>query len=627
MTSFVAPSLLQSTNVVASNANTPSMSVRPCRFMGITRSRSDSAEKEVGERGDLTLGDLDQLLMHEHPHQHQHQHQHQQGDDDQIHRANNIFHNAGLRSNTIDHSTREEEEEEESTSSSTSLPINPNLRTSLRRIHLDLSGRVLSHVFAPSTHDGTRTTTPLFNLPIKKLSSHPSELHQCNNKRNNWQRLIPHLYLGADYDLDEVWYGATRWISRCSWGPFRMSKRRNSMSMVKESNSIEGGNDASLPTVVTTNAWHSAKRIPTILFPSSKSSAWIIDLEGEQNVFDGTDSTCRLRLIQSEHQQSVSTTNTNAHQTTTTRTVPRQISFEYDSPKYYNIDNINTLYNTKRQLQYAPTLSIEIQTPFLHRRIHLHTKKTWILKEGGDKYGNYYNGDYYTCPSNAVDRRWKYIKERYRDGIPKSNTLHSTTGTSVTNAAIIEGSSSLRNKLSNWLENDGWMPRRITTNLIGNLVSVSEFGLWNDTMNKCRDENGADSSSAIAVVAAAAATADSGAVGESSISKRRSWRSIIPPIHNAGIRLRISKKIDYTTLGIFPWSNNNARSFQTGSSNTNNRGWMEALQSTHVRLELCGLYGLEEEKCASIGLEGDPLDWNGTYKFTFGHEGVTILGK
>ena len=95
---------------------------------------------------------------------------------------------------------------------------------------------------------------------------------------------------------------------------------------------------------------------------------------------------------------------------------------------------------------------------------------------------------------------------------------------------------------------------------------------------------------------------------------------ILPPIHNTGIRLRISKRIDWTTLGIFPWSRNSINMNQ----DSGNGGLYDALQSTHVRLELCGVYP-NEERFASIGINADLLDWQSTFKVTVGQEDVSIL--
>ncbi len=650
----VAPPLLQSATVVvvAVNDNFPALSVKSSRSVGIKKSidkrqLSKSSAELVGEEGGITLGDLDQMKKAE------------------GNQSNTLFPNTSLGfNNNAQTNTQQQRQQQqwenqspESSSLSNSQLNLKNHRTQhLQRIHLDLSGRVLSHILSPPNnrhHHDTRETIPLFTLPWKK-SSHSTENNhnpvvssqkneeELQRKRhikiNSLQRCIPHLYFGAYYDLDEVWYGATRWISKCSWGPFGIAENSNSISEITETNSILGGGgeekdvSPSRAALVTDQAWHSLKNIPRLVFPSSSSSpslssspssssSWIFDMEGERSVFDGTDSTFRIRLIQS--QPSTSITNDNKQQTATINTIsPRKISFEYDSAKYYGYyDDDNKDINTskRRKLQYSPTLSMIIQTPFLHRRIELHAKKTWIIKEGGDKHGNYYGGDYYTSESNAAKRRLKNIKERYKDGIPKSTSIPSLTRT------ITDNRISVLSRLSNWLDNDGWMPRRVTTNLMGNLVSVSEVGLRDDNRNKYHNDQ-TDGSAAAAAAAAADADADAdaddvgAAVCMNAIHKTRSWHTIIPPIHNAGIRLRVSKTIDWTTLGIFPWSNNN-------SNDTNSRGWTEALQSTLVRLELCGLHGIEEENCASVGLEVDPLDWNGSFKFTVGQEGVTILGS
>ena len=53
-------------------------------------------------------------------------------------------------------------------------------------------------------------------------------------------------------------------------------------------------------------------------------------------------------------------------------------------------------------------------------------------------------------------------------------------------------------------------------------------------------------------------------------------------------------------------------------------GLYDALQSTHVRLELCGVYP-REERYASIGINVDPLDWRSTLKVTVGQDDVKIL--
>jgi len=110
------------------------------------------------------------------------------------------------------------------------------------------------------------------------------------------QRFVPHVYLGADYDLDEVWYGATRWIAKCSWGP------SSSSSADDESNAGASSLKEVVPTTIP--AWKAmADTVCRRLFPSSSNllsaSSWMLDAEGERSVFDGGDTTARLRLIQS----------------------------------------------------------------------------------------------------------------------------------------------------------------------------------------------------------------------------------------------------------------------------------------------------------------------------------------
>ena len=36
---------------------------------------------------------------------------------------------------------------------------------------------------------------------------------------------------------------------------------------------------------------------------------------------------------------------------------------------------------------------MDVKTPFLHPRLEIHSKKTWIVTDGGDDDGNYYGGD------------------------------------------------------------------------------------------------------------------------------------------------------------------------------------------------------------------------------------------
>jgi len=528
--------------------------------------RVGKRENQGDAAGGLTLGDLEQMAM--------------QKDE---------YNNAILGPSTIfgsdatdgKHHPQNEQYDAESTEEES--PSNTNssqLRRSLGRINIDLSGRVMCHIVAPRNKDDTRgcdrESVSLFSLPSKQQSRHAAQSSASPKlqRTNTLERIIPHIYLGANYDLDEVWYGATRWIAKCSWGPLvsagaSLTKQNPEKELASPSNQV----------------WDSANNIyrkvfPSSSFPSPKSS-WILDMEGEQSVFDRSDSTARLRLLQSP---SPSLPNANMWQQ-----IPQQISVDYDSAKYSD-DTPNTLY--KRQIQYAPTITMNIKTPFLHRRLEVHSKKTWIVKEGGDEEGNYYGGDYCGGESCA-DRQLERIKERYREGVPRSNDCIGSTATATT--AIPYGVRSLGSKLSTWLENDGWMPRKVTTDLMGNLVSVSEVGFGNTAR---------------------------GGKPETKTFRKPSLYGIVPPIHNTGIRLRISKKIDWTTLGVFPWSKN------TVNRHGNNRSSsvFEALQSTHVRLELSGMYG-SEDKCASVGFDVDPLDWSRTLKFTVGQEDVSVLGN
>jgi len=100
-------------------------------------------------------------------------------------------------------------------------------------------------------------------------------------------------------------------------------------------------------------------------------------------------------------------------------TTPAQLSIEYDSAKYYEettapyhattsttTTTTNKSNNRSRALlQYAPALTIGIKIPFLHPRIELHSKKTFVVKGGGDANGNYYGGDYFGGGESSADRR------------------------------------------------------------------------------------------------------------------------------------------------------------------------------------------------------------------------------
>ena len=316
------------------------------------------------------------------------------------------------------------------------------------------------------------------------------------------QRFVPHVYLGADYDLDEVWYGATRWIAKCSWGP------SSSSSADDESNAGASSLKEVVPTTIP--AWKAmADTVCRRLFPSSSNllsaSSWMLDAEGERSVFDGGDTTARLRLIQSSTPSSpiapsasvMSTSNANdGGQTRLLQiTTPAQLSIEYDSAKYYeettapyhattSTTTTNKSNNRSRALlQYAPALTIGIKIPFLHPRIELHSKKTFVVKGGGDANGNYYGGDYFGGGESSADRRLESIKERYQNGVPTcsvrsdSGIMDAAIASSATGSTSSEKSGSgddndFVKRLSTWLENDGWMLRRVTADLMGNLIST-----------------------------------------------------------------------------------------------------------------------------------------------------------
>lgn len=499
-------------------------------FVGRMGKRGNQDEMETS--GVLTLGELDQLMQNK-------------GDDIN---SSTIF-GSGFASGS-QHQQNQQYVEKES---------NPNynqLQRGLRRINLDLSGRVMCHLISPKDDKHIDATSgesiPLFFLPPK---------HQTPTA-HNMRRFIPHIYLGANYDLDEVWFGATRWIAKCSWGPF--SVKKNSNSETENASSSE-----SLANKVLQFSGNAQRKIfPSSSF-SSASAPWIIGVEGEQSVFDHCDTTARLRLIQSP--SSISS-KLNSGKTRT------QISVEYDSAKYYD-----DAPKSKRSIQYAPTIAMDVKTPFLHPRLEIHSKKTWIVTDGGDDDGNYYGGDYYGSRS-SVDRQLDRIKERYRESIPKSNA------TPITATEPAGKAHNFAKRLSRWLENESWM-QKVTTDLMGNLVSVSEVDIGAIT-------NG------------------------NSVNKKPPLPDIISPIRDAGIRLRISKKIDWTRMGIFPWS----KIVGGGQSNDNINVVSDELQSTRVRLELCGLFG-SEEKCASVGVDADPFDLRGTFKVIIGQDNVAVLGK
>ncbi|KAL9185962.1 hypothetical protein ACHAXT_003739 [Thalassiosira profunda] len=437
------------------------------------------------------------------------------------------------------------------------------LRRGLGRIHLDLSGRIMCHLVSPNADSGRDVdcdgeTVPLFALPSKQQPALAGRFDaraiQQLPVASGLQRYVPNLYLGANYDLDEVWFGATRWIARCSWGPLALAGQASE----RESKA--------------SNALQLAQQLQRRISPSSPSSIrskWTIDAEGERSVFDGRDTTTRVRLLQHLPSSSLASRETTAVQS------PLQLSLEHDSAKYHE-----ALRGTKRSIRYAPAFTASLQTPFLHPRLQLRSKRTWIVQEGGDRYGNYYGGDHFGGESGA-DRRLECAKTRFREGVPRSNPAPDDV------ASTGNAGQGFAERLSRWLENDGWMPKRVAADLAGNLVSVSEVGFFGD----------ADGSS------------------DERLPSRR-----MLPFRNAGIRLRVSKKMDWASLGIFPWSRNAVN----GHGQDEGSVLLDALHSTHLQLELCGLH-LSGAGRSSVGVHVDPLDWRGSLKFVVGQESAAIV--
>jgi len=341
------------------------------------------------------------------------------------------------------------------------------IRRSLRRINLDLSGRVMCHVISPATQndDDDYNSVPLFQIRDDATKTTTSSNHN-NNKtllhRRLKRHIIPHIYIGANYDLDEVWYGATRWIAKCSW---------------------------QLPKITTTDGSGSRARqfVESIFFPTPKTTTttkrlpWMLDLEREQGVFDHPDSTMRVSLVHHHcHpviQRHDDDSNHQSHHHPHPPSV-QTLSVEYDSAKYSNNHHID---NASLLLALAPTISVNVQTPILHPRIELHTKKTWIVQTGDDKHGNYYGGAQYGSYS-SVERRFETIRDGYRAMVPRSqrntNSINSSSSTTTTTTTTtrVGKLQTFGRKLSHWLEEDGWMPKRVTTDLMGNFVSVNEVG-------------------------------------------------------------------------------------------------------------------------------------------------------
>ena len=484
------------------------------------------------------------------------------------------------------------EQANDETSSSEQSSSTHQLRRSLRRINLDLSGRVMCHVLSPKIQNGdddddddgnNRATVQMNSMPlfqIPEITTATSSRFVSNKALSSLQRHIPHIYIGANYDLDEIWYGATRWIAKCSW-------------QLPQRNTVDGSSRTS--------------QLVESIFPTTtnKRSAWMLDLEREQSVFEHSDSTMRVSLVQHHSRPtmqrsdySASANESHHHHSPTFQ----KLSMEYDSAKCSN--DIHLADNHPTLVTQAPTISVNIQTPILHRRIELHTKKTWIVQGGGgDKHGNYYGGSHYGSYS-PMERRLESIREGYRDMVPRSHlntnsdsSLSSSSSSSTTTTTKGSRLQTFGSKLSHWLEEDGWMPKRVTTDLMGNLVSVNEVGFSSETSSI------SDSSSYEQQREQSATTAH---------------LAFFPPMDNMGIRLRISKRIDWTSLGIFPWSNNN-----NNNNNNNQNNYMNSNQrtSTRVRLDLCGLHN-SGNSVSQIGCHFDPLHLENTFKVVIGHDCV-----
>jgi len=545
----------------------------PRSFIGRRRVSAGTTNSHDKEEG-FTLGELDQMM--------------QSNKDTSILLDSNMLFTSDTSSN---HPQQQHQAQAEESSNNNT---NHQLKRRLGKINLDLSGRIMCHLLSPKDDD-TSISNQLHN---KKESSIPLFTIPTQSKHNKkMQKLIPNVYIGANYDLDEIWYGATRYIARCSWRLPSLSKSAVDVDGLNSSNHISTSSTRSREVLDSFNNLY-RKIFPTSAEPSSSMKTnWMIDVEGEQCVFDKSDTTTRLCLIQSP--SSSLTSSSTATMGNIIWQTSQQVSIEYDSAKYTNDYNTQTSI-PKRYLQYAPTISLNIQTPFLTNRLHLNTKQTWIISNSGDDAGNYYNGNYYGGTS-SVQQRLDSIKEGYRRCIPQSQSAPpSTTDIDTSLSSSRQKKENLFNKLSTWLENDGWVPNKVTTDLMGNLHSINEVGFG--SVNRSHDNEQKQH------------------FDDRDIKKQRQCSSggIIPPLHNTGIRIHISKRIDWKTLPIFPWSR------YVGNSNHNHSGgsgMMDALQSTQIKLELCGM---DESgmKVTSIGLNADLLDWKDTFQITLSHESV-----
>ena len=500
------------TSIVFIERTCPSRAAKPPLFHGIQRTNANKSEQQSGP----TLGDLDAM-------------------NEMSSTINRLIDPSGGRPLDQQHTNQDDGNAVEG------QDVPKQRGRSLSRIHLDLSGRIMCHLFSPNRCI-EESTTPLICLENNDANSRE------NRATKSIRRFIPRIYIGANYDLDEIWYGATRWIAKCSWGPSVQDNRRiQTYSALQHQLSRRARN--LMNTIFPTNSFDSLTN-------------WAIELESERSVFDSADTTVRVSLVQPR---------ASSPSITTSSPTPQKLTIEHDSAIYsedYYAPN-----NSGRGIQYAPTLKFNIQTPILHPRLELHSKQTWIVKEGGDNIGNYYNGAYFGSETPA-ERRMEQVKAMFRERQPHSHPVLVPQDDDNSKTSSLRA---FRGKISSWLENDGWMPQKVTTNLLGNLVSVNEIGLRSHSNQQAND-----------------------------VSEL--------PRNNIGLRLRISRKIDWSKLGVFPWSNSN-------NSNHLRERRQSVKQATRVQVELCGLNSVAD-RIAWVTIEADPLDAMNTFKVVVGQESV-----
>mmetsp|Transcript_31782 Transcript_31782/g.71268 ORF Transcript_31782/g.71268 Transcript_31782/m.71268 type:complete len:498 (+) Transcript_31782:61-1554(+) len=422
----------------------------------------------------------------------------------------------------------------------------PSGKRGLGRIHLDLSGRVMCHVLSPGSpgdredrarHGGA---PPLFSLQ-DGLQSGP----QAKSKRA--RRLVPGVHLGADYDLDEVWYGATRWLARLSWGPFCVFR-----------NNEKPGDENGILAV--------ARR--RLSASSLCNSPLAIDLEGERSVFDPRDRTTRLRIDRLiPHSSSAAKLSRMKGLAST----DGRLTVEYDSAKYTEEDG------GLGPVLFAPKITTDVRLPLLfNSRVEVRSRRSWIIQDGGDGDGNYYAGRHLGGISPAASLL-EHVREGYRRSVPR--------GARREGGGPGDERLGIGGRVNRWLEEDGWAPKRVSTDLMGNLRSVSEVGL----------------------------------AGGASPSTRRPLRRIRGPFHASGLRLRVSRRIGWSSLGIFPWSKNSGG--EAGPS------LADALGGTGVGLELRGLNGECDGVTSFAIVVADAAEWRDSTRFVLARESVAIAGS